>query len=163
MRLFMYRKFSCLKENYLPYQIYCKQGICDARSLPKPHLFQNYMKDLLFSIRVFERHEKFGVSLLEKDDDNYLENMPDTERMQYHLTFSPSSGPNEPKIIKDELATKTRVNKNWFWRVVKPKYEREIEKTFFENEQVISRAVHLAWTWKWIMVRVACVREFVRE
>ena len=159
MRLFMYRKFSCLKENYLPYQIYCKQGICDARTTPKPHLFQNYLKELLFSIRVFETREKVGLTLLEKDDDAYLETIPETEQNQYHLTSSPSS---DPKILKNELATKTKVNKNWFWKVVKPKYERDIEKTFFENEQVISRALHLAWTWKWIMVRVVCVREFVR-
>lgn len=155
MRLFLYRKFSCLRDRYLPYQL--KSTLKKNEESP---LCDDYFKDILINIRNYEKNQNEEV-LSTSDDNDYLEELKEEKR--FLLTRTDAAilpDYKDHKILQSDVAEPGKRNRNWFDKRVKDDKKTEIETKFFDDGVIIARAINLAWSWKWMAVRQSRVREF---
>tara|TARA_Y100000389_G_scaffold192889_2_gene220978 strand:- start:4496 stop:8914 length:4419 start_codon:yes stop_codon:yes gene_type:complete len=154
MRLFLYRKFSCLRDRYLPYQL--KSTLKKNKESP---LCDDYFKDLLINIRNYEKNQNEEVLSFSNDSD-YLEEVKEEKEFLLTRTDAATSNYANHKILQIDVAEPGKKNRNWFDKRVKDDKKTEIETNFFDDSVIIARAINLAWSWKWMAVRQSRVREF---
>ncbi len=154
MRLFLYRKFSCLKDRYLPYEL----KLSSRKNQDSP-LCDDYFKDMLIGIRTYEKHQSTEV-LSNSDDDYYLEELQDNKRFLLSRIDPAISNYADHKILQNDKVEAGKKNRNWFDKKVKDDKKSEIETIFFDDSVITARAIYLAWSWKWMAVRQSRVRVF---
>lgn len=154
LQLFLFQKFECLREHYMPYALKMHNI---TRPSTNNFLYEEYYKDLLFSIRNFESFNKIQNVLEHKNDDEYLEDS-ELEILWTRRENDKINGVD--RIDSDQLAKITGINRNWYNKRIKEDKERVIESAFFNTKQLFARALHMAWSWKWCMLKYIAIREY---
>lgn len=159
MRLFLYNKFECMRDRYLPYEL---MMIGRERLNKETWMYNDYVKDILICIRKYEAYDKHAKVLESLNDIEYLEPVTDSNKVLLSQVDPPVSTYEDHKILSTDINNFPNYNRNWFDKQVKKDKQREIVSRFFQSEQIVARAIYLAWSWKWMMYRQIRVREFAR-
>tara|TARA_Y100000389_G_scaffold204878_2_gene260370 strand:+ start:2890 stop:7395 length:4506 start_codon:yes stop_codon:yes gene_type:complete len=160
MCIFLYNKFECMRNRYLPYELM----MIGHESINKETwMYDDYVKDILICIRKYEAYDKHAKVLKSLDDAEYLETVTDPNKQMLISRVDPEINPYaDHKIISSDANNFPYQNRNWFDKQVKKDKQTEIVSKFFQSEQIIARAIYMAWSWKWMMYRQIRVREFAR-
>ena len=158
MCIFLYNKFECMRNRYLPYELM----MIGHESINKETwMYDDYVKDILICIRKYEAYDKHAKVLKSLDDAEYLETVTDPNKQMLMSRVDPEINPYaDHKIISSDANNFPYQNRNWFDKKVKKDKQTEIVSKFFQSEQIIARAIYMAWSWKWMMYRQIRVREF---
>ena len=144
LQMFLFQKFECLREYYMPYTLKMHNITAPRRD---NFLYEEYYKDLLFSLRKFESLNKAIQVLEHKDDNEYLE--PSTLDILW----------TRRDVSVDSIHANAN-NCTWYNKKVRKDQEQVIASAFFNTKQVFARALHIAWSWKWCMLKYIAIREY---
>ena len=148
--LFLYKRFEVLREYYLPYKIWKtdqKNPMSQTGRLQnrKSLLHEDYAKDVLVSLAKYET--KNAPTHLFLDYSELIESSPTAEEFRLSGTIINYN----LKVMNGMIPVVTQ--DEWPYHKIKDDKIKAVADLFFKNEEVVARAVYLAWSWKWIAIK----------
>ena len=111
----------------------------------KSLLHEDYAKDVLVSLAKYET--KNAPTHLFLDYSELIESSPTAEEFRPSGTIINYN----LKVMNGMIPVVTQ--DEWPYHKIKDDKIKAVADLFFKNEEVVARAVYLAWSWKWIAIK----------